>query len=117
MKITFPAIFSKITSRADKTFKVEFETRELGEQAAELMALLQTEGWCLFSPDDDITMTDIPDEKADAMTGQKTPSKRLMDRMFVYYTQGKGGSKDKFRTWYESELERIGSVYLEKLNG
>lgn len=119
MKALLPAGLKKVSSRADRSYDITFSTPELsGEDAAYLLGQIMNEGWLIWAVNEsDVSETKIPDEKADAMTGQKTPSKRLMDRMFVYYTQGKGGSKDKFRTWYESELERIGSVYLEKLNG
>lgn len=118
MKTLLPAGLKKVSSRADKSYDLVFNTRELGgDEAAFLLGQLMTEGWLIWAANEqDVADVKIPDEKADSMTGQKTPSKRLMDRMFVYYTQGKGGDKDKFRQWYEAELERIGNVYLEKLN-
>ena len=116
MIATLPAIFSKITSRADKSYKMEFESRELsGQDANILLGLLQQEGFLLFSPNP-IQEADIPTEKSDSGTDFKSPSKRLRDRLAVYYINVKKGERHNFEAWYVSELERIGEKYLDKLN-
>lgn len=112
MKVQLPATFSKITSRADRSYKVEFETRELGEDAATLMKLLQSEGWLLFSPNE-IQEADVPDEKADAMTGQKTKSQRLRGALYkLWESRGSNGS---FETYYLNQMELIISQVKEKI--
>jgi hypothetical protein len=111
-----PAIFSKITSRADRSYKLEFESRELsGQDANTLLGLLQHEGYLLFSPNP-LQEADIPTEKANSGTDTKSPSKRLRDRLAVYYINVKKGERHNFEIWYAAELERIGEKYLEKLN-
>lgn len=117
MKAKLPAIFNKITSLADRSYKLEFSTRELsGQDATILMNQLHDEGWLLFSPNNDITEQDIPETKADPMLdNSKSPQQRLRDRMFVYYKETKGETTN-FQYWYENELNRIGQVYLDKLN-
>lgn len=113
MKVTLPATFSKITSRADRSYKIEFETRELGEDAVKLMTMLQSEGWLLFSPNE-LEATDVPDEKADAMTGQKTPSKRLRSVIFLLWkNRGQNGS---FETYYQTQMEQIIDQLKSKLD-
>jgi hypothetical protein len=112
MKVQLPAIFSKITSRADRSYKLEFETRELGAEAATLMGLLQSEGWLLFSPND-LQEADIPDEKADSMTGQKTKSQRLRNTIYrIWESKGSNGS---FETFYQNYMEQIISQLKEKI--
>lgn len=115
MKAQLPAIFHKITSRADKSYKIEFETRELsGQDAAILFGLLQTEGWLLFSPNT-LQEEDIPDEKADSMTNQKTQAQRLRGVIFkIWETNGSNGS---FETYYQSYMEKIISQLKEKIGG
>ena len=112
MKVQLPAIFSKITSRADKSYKIEFETRELGEEAATLMGLLQTEGWLLFNPNEN-QEAEVPDEKADSMTGQRTKSQRLRGVIFkIWESKGSGGS---FETYYQNYMETIITQLKEKI--
>jgi hypothetical protein len=112
MKIQLPATFSKITSRADSSFKIEFETRELGSEAAALMGLLNNEGWLLFSPNE-LQEADVPDEKADSMTGQKTKSQRLRGVIFkIWESRGSNGS---FETFYQNYMETIIEQLKEKI--
>jgi hypothetical protein len=105
MKATLPAIFSKITSKADRSYKLEFESRELsGKDASVLMNLLHQEGHLLFSPNP-LQESDIPDEKADSMTNRKTQAQRLRGCLFkVWETKGSPGS---FETYYQSQMELI----------
>jgi hypothetical protein len=112
---TLAAIFSKITSRADRSYKLEFETRELsGQDATTLMQLLHNEGYLLFAPNP-IQETDIPDEKADSMTNQKTQAQRLRAVIFkIWETNGKNGS---FETFYQSYMEKIIGQLKEKIGG
>ena len=112
MSVQLPATFSKITSRADRSYKIEFETRELGEDAATLMKLLQSEGWLLFSPNE-LQEADVPDEKADSMTGQRTKSQRLRGVIFkIWDSRGSNGS---FETFYQNYMETIISQLKEKI--
>lgn len=112
MKVQLPAIFSKITSRADKSYKIEFETRELGADAAMLFTQLQTEGWLLFSPNE-LQEAEVPDEKADSMTGQKTKSQRLRGVIFkIWESKGSSGS---FETYYQNYMETIIEQLKEKI--
>lgn len=114
MKIVLPAVFSRPVFRADGSVKLEFDTREFsGEEAATLMEQRQKEGWLLFSPNKDITeITDIPDEKADSMTGQKTQAQRLRGVIFrVWEKKGKPGDSESY---YRSYMERI--IEREKAN-
>lgn len=117
-KITLPVVFVKPVFRVDGSIKLEFDTRELsGVDIAVLSDYRQKEGWLLFSANE-LKEADvkIPDERADPSISIKSPSQRFRDRLYVYYTETKQGDKHKFNQWYESELDRIGQVYLEKVN-
>lgn len=116
MIVKLPAIFSKVTSRADKSYKLEFETRELsGNDASILLGLLQQEGYLLYSPNNDIEEKDIPDEKADTMTGRKTQAQRL--RGVIYRIWESKGSNGSFETYYQSYMEKVIDQLKEKIEG
>lgn len=114
MKVLLPAILSKVASRKDRSYSLSFETRELGgSEASILLDSIQQEGWILFSPNEDLTETDIPDEKADSMTGSKTQAQRLRSTLYVLWKQrGQNGS---FESFYRSNMETIIELIKEKL--
>lgn len=90
--------------KADRSWKLVFETRELkGEEVKILADNYQGEGWLLFKPNGTIAEEEVPQDIADS--GAKSQSRRLRDVIFVLWKQ-KGGKGD-FETFYR--------VYLEKL--
>jgi hypothetical protein len=113
-KVILPAILSGVASRKDKSYSLKFDTRELsGESASILLDLLQQEGYLLFSPNDDFTEADVPDEKADSMTGRKTQAQRLRGVIFkIWESKGSNGS---FETYYQSYMESIIDQLKEKI--
>jgi len=113
-KISFAAIVAGVKSRKDRTFKVELDTQELGGDAAKLFAAIGSQGWVLFSPNDDLTETDIPELKADAGLGHKTPSARLRAVLRVYWEQ-KGQPTD-WPVFYDTQMERLINTVKEKLD-
>lgn len=114
MKVQLPAILSGVASRKDRSYSLKFETREMsGSDAAILLDQLQQEGWLLFSPNE-IKEADIPDEKADSMTSQKTQAQRLRGVLFRLWEQkGKNGN---FEAYYQSSMEQIIDQLKEKLD-
>jgi predicted RecB family nuclease len=109
MKVTLPAILSGVASRKDRSYTLKFETRELrGEEAAILLDQLQAEGWLLFSSNE-LKEADIPDEKADSMTGQKTQAQRLRGVVYRLWEQNgkKGNSEEYYRTVMESLIDQL----------
>src|SRR5689334_21528894 len=108
MKVTLSAQLLKVESRADRTYKLIFNTQELkGEQAAMLLPLLQSQGWLLFDPQE-IDEIDIPNEKPDLMTGTKTQAQRLRGVIYrIWEQRGKPGDSESFyRTYMERLIER-----------
>lgn len=113
MKVVLPAVFTKPIFRVDGSVSLVFDTREIaGSEAAILMDQRQKEGWLLFSPNKDMDIVDVPDEKADSMTGQKTQAQRL--RGVIYKIFEKRGKQGDFETFYKSYMERI--IEREKVN-
>lgn len=111
-KVAFPAIFSKASSLADKSIKLEFTTREMGKDAATLFGMLQSEGWLLFSPEE-LTEASIPTEKPDPLLDSKTPSQRLRNALWVLWEQK--GKPQTFEIFYAAKLEQIIDQVKEKL--
>jgi hypothetical protein len=112
-KVALPAVLNKVETRADRSLKLVFETRELGEDAAVLFGMAHTEGWLLYSPNE-IKEADIPDEQADAMTGQKTQAQRL--RGVIYRLWELNGKKGAFDNYYTGVMEQLIDQLKEKLN-
>lgn len=117
MKALLPASLKKVSSRADRSYDLTFTTRELaGEEASFLLGQLQTEGWLLYSANDDIENADVPDEKADAMVGQKTQAQRLRAVIYVLWEQrgSKGNFEEYYRTYLEGIIEQVKAKLEEK---
>ena len=95
------AIIESVSTRRDRSFKVVLGLPELPpEQAASLFASLNKE----------VVQVDVEAEQDD-----KSPSKRLRDRMFVYYMD-KHGKKDGFSNWYINQMDKMGLSYLDKID-
>lgn len=115
MKVQLPAQLTGVASRKDRSYSLKFETRELrGSEAAILLDLLQTEGWLLFSPNE-LNEQDVPDEKADSMTGQKTQAQRL--RGVIYRLWEQSGKKGDSENYYRSIMEMLIEQLKERLDG
>jgi hypothetical protein len=115
--VKLPAIFSGLKSRKDRSFRLEFDTRELGTDAAPLLAMQQSECWLVIAPSEDaVDRVDIPNYKADAGVNQKTPGQRLRAVLFVLWNQ-QGRPGDTFDSWYSTVMERLIDGYKAKLDG
>lgn len=111
MKVHLAAALNKVETLADGSLKLVFETRELqGESMATLFSLARKEGWLLFASHDvELTETDIPDEKPDAMLASKTQAQRIRSALFVLWKQR--GEKGTFDDFYKLHTER----YIERI--
>lgn len=113
-KLNFAAVIAGVKTRKDRSLRVELDTQELGEDAAKLFAVLGMQGWVLFSPNDDITEQDIPEVKADAGLGNKTPSSRLRAVLRVYWEQK--GQPGTWESFYLTQMERLIDTVKDKLD-
>lgn len=112
--VILPAIFTKMTPRKDKSWKLEIETRELAGEDVRIMAdRLGTEGYWLNSPNSDIQAVDIPTTEADSGLEGKTPSQRLRSTLFVLWQQV--GEPDDFNRFYATNIEKMIDVVKARL--
>lgn len=109
--IQVPAQVMGMNPKADRSWKLVFETRELqGEEVKLLVDNFQGEGWLLFSPNE-VSVKDVPTESADA--GVKSQSKRLRDVIFILWKQR--SEKGDFESYYRTYLERLIEYVQSKL--
>lgn len=103
--VQIPTIFTKLTTKKDKSIKLEFETREFsGQEVAILLDYRDREGWLVFSPNP--IQGYSPDEEADSgMSDGKSPSQRLRAVLYIRWNQTK--PTDTFEEYYRVQLERI----------
>lgn len=111
MKVHYASKIEKVETRADGSVKIVIGTaREMqpAEKTA-LFTLADKEGWTLHSMDDDLTEQDIPDEKPDKMSGQKTQAQRLRAVIYVLWEQSgkKGSSEDHYRRVMEGLIDQL----------
>jgi len=110
--IQVPAQLMGMNPRADRSWNLKFETRELsGDEAALLANNFQGEGWLVFKPNGAIVQEEIPADQADS--GTKSPSRRLRDVIFILWKQR--GGKEDFETYYRVSLERLIETVKEEL--
>lgn len=114
--VTFPAILSKVASRADKSYALTFVTRELpGKDASVLLGQLMSEGHVLYSPTSSFEEADIPAEKADSGLGHKSQAQRL--RAVIYRLwESKGKPDDDFEAYYRRVTENMIDRVKEELS-
>lgn len=113
--IQFSALIEKVSANKDRTLGIKLDTQELNaDETSKIFSLFEKQIW--------LAMAEVPvrNEEFDAPESvefkkDKTPSQRLRDRLYVYFTQ-MGGKKEDFKVWYEKEFEKIGNSYLDKLN-
>lgn len=107
--VSVPASVVNMNPRQDRSWKLQFETRELsGEEVKILADNYQGEGWLVFKPNGQVSLQDIPEGDADA--GLKTPSQRLRGAIMVLYGQtGKGDPEAFYRTYMEKLIEYVKS--------
>lgn len=107
--IQVPAQTVDFKPKADRSFKLVFETRELsGDDVKLLVDTFQGEGWLVFKPNSQgVLQGEIPEEAAEA--GMKSPSLRLRNRLYVLYKQKdiKVDFESFYRTYIERKIEEI----------
>ena len=115
--ILFQAVVRKVSTLVDGSLTVQLETPELGnEEAAKLLSLRKIQGLVYISPKNKIdgAIMDTVDGQDIEVSGGKSPSKRLRDRLFVYWKQNPGIYQD-FEMFYIHELDAFGQTFLAKL--
>ena len=117
MKFILPASLNPISRRKDKSVKLSFETRELTpEETIGLMALEGAEMWLCMSLEEN--NLEIPEDMGTVELGDKTPSERLRNVLFVWYKQEveKGKYVGIFENFKKDKMERIIEGVKSKLD-
>lgn len=110
---TTAAVLDGVSPLKDGGLSMRWHTQEMSKEDMSLaMEYYQSYGHLLFS-ENELTMEDVPKTNA-YLDGGKSPSKRLRDRMFVYY-KSKNNDTAGFEKWYERQLEKVGNQYLEEI--
>lgn len=112
--IQVPAQVVDFKPKADRSWKIVFNTRELvGTEVAALADSFQGEGWLVYSPNREITPADIPETPAEV--GVKTPAQRLRTKVYILWRElgGKGDFNAYWSAWCQKQIDQIDS----KLNG
>ena len=111
--IQVPAQVINMNPRADRSWRLQFETRELsGNEVKVLADNFQGEGWLVFKPNSDGVLQDeIPDKDADS--GIKSQSERLRAVIFILWKQN--GSKGDFDTFKKVYFEKLIEFVKSKL--
>jgi hypothetical protein len=112
--LTLPVEVVDIRPRADRSWKLSFESRELsGEDVKILVDNFQGSGWLHFQPNE-IAQLDLPDTPAEP--GTKTPSQRLRASIMVLWRQqgSKGDPESFYRTYMERLIEYVQSKLGDK---
>lgn len=115
--ILFQAFVKKISTLVDGSLTISLETPEMGnEDAAKLLSLRKIQGLIYISPKKKIdgAIMDTIDGQDIEVSGGKSPSKRLRDRLFVFWKNTETGYQD-FEMFYVHELDSFGQIFLDKL--
>lgn len=112
--VQIPAQIVDFRPKADRSYKIAFNTRELsGVELAILADNFQGEGWLVFSPNE-ITQADIPQGQADSGMEGKTPSQRLRNVLYVLWEQ-RGKPMGSFETFKAAQYEKFIDAVKERL--
>jgi len=105
-----PATISKIATLSDSTIRIQADCQELPpEQMAQVFALKGKLGWLMLK-ENAFTAGDLPEENAPEFKDTKSPSQRLRDVLFVYWSTNTD-KKMNFNAFWEMWIEKkIGEV-------
>lgn len=113
-KFAIQAILDGVTPRKDGSLGLRFITQEVSkEDKVTAMDYYQSMGHLLFA-ENEISLSDVPEGNAYLDAG-KSPSKRLRDRMWVYFKEKNIDKPEEFDKWYARQLEKIGNKLLNEL--
>lgn len=111
--IQVPAQIVDFRPKADHSYKISFETRELtGEDVAILANNFQGEGWLVFKANGTVVPDEVPEE--DAQAGVKSQSERL--RAVIYLLWKQNGGKGDFESFKRVYFEKLIEYVKSKLN-
>jgi len=119
--LQIPVTLEKIQSMRNRIIRLQFDSQEAtsDELIASVTSKVEKFGWLTFlvgenqiKPEDISDLPELP--KTDPE--EKSPSKILYNRMFVYFKEKKLDKDNDFQSWRSRQLDRLGQQYLDKLN-
>ena len=111
-----PAVIEKVQTLVDGGVKFSVNTPELSPEAmTKLFGLTKKSGYFLFSEASEIDTRDIPDVVIDVDAGEKSPSKRLRNVLYVYWEENTS-KKEPFDVFYKKSIEKLITGLKEKLD-
>lgn len=115
--VQLPAQVVDFRPKADRSYKITFNTRELsGDEVAIIADAFQGEGWLVYKANGGgLEAGEIPQDDADSGLVDKSPSKRLRSVLFLLWQQS-GEPMDDFNRWYGGQMDKIINVLKEKLD-
>ena len=119
--LKIPTTLTKFQSMSNRSIRLIFDSQEnLTDQEISKISQLHEKFLWLACFHEKAKYSDILEEIKNLPPlkkekWEKSPSKRLKDRMFIYYKK-KYKKTDGFNEFYEQSLEKIGQSYLDKLN-
>lgn len=112
MKVS--ATLDSVRTLKDRSFKLVFETLELGaDDGAVLLSMRQQAGWLLFAPLDVDVESHIPPEPPREFKADKTPSQRMRACLFRLWEQNKRDMT--FNEFYDHQMEKYIAAIKERL--
>lgn len=115
--LTIPSTVSKVTTMANRSLRITFDTRESLSDAemGRITALHEKYGWLAFLPGQEVAPEDLaglpalPKREED----DKSPAQRLRACLYVLWEQkGKDGDYEDF---YQKQMARFIDAVKEKL--
>lgn len=105
-----PSIITKIQTLKDRCFKLSIECQELPKnEMAEVFNLADKTGWLVFA-ENELSKSNIPEENAPEFKNDKSPSRRLRDTLFVYWSECTDKKVDfdtYWKLWVNKKVEEI----------
>lgn len=112
MQVQFSAELEDVKARKDRTLSIKISTQELSADETALIFNMFMQPIYVALAETDIKRLEVPEDLPD-FKEDKTPSKRLRSRLFVFWKDKI--NKGDFEGWYRTVLDEIGQQYLEKL--
>ena len=114
--IQFSAQIDGVKLKKDRTLEIKLGTQELApEETSLIFDLGEKQIWCALA-ETVLTENDlnIP-ESLTEFKDDKTPSKRLRNTFYVYWSKNFKG-KQEWDSWYKGQMEKIIDFVKEKLD-
>lgn len=112
-----PGVISKVTTLADGTVRLQFDSQELNPDGmSSLFNLFNQFGMMIFAlpetPIETINEIELP-EIQKPKGNNKSRSQKLREVMFLFWAQT--GSKGEFQDYYDTQMDRLINHWREML--